>query len=591
MKTLVLILTTFALSATLSAQVPDFTPQTPLIGALLHNDTAEAKRLLERGADPNEGRFFGMPPVLLAIVRQDLDLVRVMAARGADFELRDRSGATALMWAAFNETGDAALVDELLTRGADPAATNLAGETALVWALRRGETPAVAALRKAGASEAARTKAAAEKAIVLLQKSSAQFSRVSGCASCHHQALPQMAFGVARAHDISVDEAAARQQVDATIAVLKGVHEQALANRDRIPDPPISVSYALVGLAAAQYPADEITDALARVVAAWQSDDGAFYPLPPMRPPLEADTFTATALSLRALHLYGTHPDERVARAGRWLRTAPPRTTEQRAMQLLGLTWSKAAAQDIRTAAEALLAEQRHDGGWSQLAGLETDAYATGQALVALQAAGHDVSSAEYQRGVGFLVRTQFPDGSWHSRVLRRSVPLQPFAQRRGVSRDAFNERFVRRRIDQQQVRVFERIDEVLGGRSRREADVVGHPPRLRGELHDVFFASGVDRVGAQAAPCDERRVLRDGAGALQELRRPERRGDKPRPDVGEVLGGERRSGLEVRLQHVERRRFAGKHADRIIVAQAFRPASAAQAALRVRFKMTRGLL
>ena len=45
--------------ATVDAQVPDFTPATPLIGALLHNDAAEAKRLLEHGADPNEGRFVG----------------------------------------------------------------------------------------------------------------------------------------------------------------------------------------------------------------------------------------------------------------------------------------------------------------------------------------------------------------------------------------------------------------------------------------------------------------------------------------------------------------------------------------------------
>jgi hypothetical protein len=57
-----------------------FTPQTPLTGALLHNDRAEAQRLLEGGADPNEGRFVGMPPNRLAILRQDRDLVRLMAA-------------------------------------------------------------------------------------------------------------------------------------------------------------------------------------------------------------------------------------------------------------------------------------------------------------------------------------------------------------------------------------------------------------------------------------------------------------------------------------------------------------------------------
>jgi hypothetical protein len=79
---------------------------------------------------------------------------------------------------------------------------------------------------------------------------------------------------------------------------------------------------------------------------------------------------------------------------------------------------------DIRTSAAALLAEQRPDGGWAQLATLETDAYATGQALVALQAAGHAVSSAEYRRGAAYLLRTQFADGSWL--VRSRTFPVQP---------------------------------------------------------------------------------------------------------------------------------------------------------------------
>jgi N-acyl-D-amino-acid deacylase len=233
-----------------------------------------------------------------------------------------------------------------------------------------------------------------------------------------------MAFGAARAHGLAVDEAAARQQVDVTIKMLSGVAEAALRNRDRIPDPPIGVSYALLGLAAERYEADATTAAMASVIAAWQSDDGAFYPLPAIRPPLEADAFTATALSLRALRLYGSSPDERVARARDWLRTASPRTTQERAMQLLGLTWANASAVDIRTSATALLAEQRPDGGWAQLSTLETDAYATGQALVALQTAGHAVSSAEYRRGAAYLLRTQFADGSWL--VRSRTFPLQP---------------------------------------------------------------------------------------------------------------------------------------------------------------------
>lgn len=99
-----------AIASAASAQVPDFTPQTPLIGALLHDDAAEAERLLKGGADPNEGVFFGLPPVILAVVRQNPELVRMMAARGANLDTRDRTGATALMWAAFNETDDAGIV-------------------------------------------------------------------------------------------------------------------------------------------------------------------------------------------------------------------------------------------------------------------------------------------------------------------------------------------------------------------------------------------------------------------------------------------------------------------------------------------------
>jgi hypothetical protein len=97
-------------------------------------------------------------------------------------------------------------------------------------------------------------------------------------------------------------------------------------------------------------------------------------------------------------------------------------------MQLLGLTWAGASAGDIRTSATALLAEQRPDGGWAQLPTLETDAYATGQALVALQTAGPAVSSAEYRRGVADLLRTQFADGSWL--VRSRTFPVQPLRDR-----------------------------------------------------------------------------------------------------------------------------------------------------------------
>ena len=69
--------------------------------------------------------------------------------------------------------------------------------------------------------------------------------------------------------------------------------------------------------------------------------------------------------------------------------------------------------------------EQRADGGWGQLAGLDSDAYATGQSLYALMEGGKvSASDPALRRGIDFLLRTQFADGTWHVRT--RAHPFQP---------------------------------------------------------------------------------------------------------------------------------------------------------------------
>ena len=76
--------------------------------------------------------------------------------------------------------------------------------------------------------------------------------------------------------------------------------------------------------------------------------------------------------------------------------------------------------------AKDLLAEQRPDGGWAQLSTLASDAYATGQALVALsESHSLPVAATAYQRGVQFLLKSQLADGSWHVRT--RTLPVQPY--------------------------------------------------------------------------------------------------------------------------------------------------------------------
>ncbi len=92
--------------------------------------------------------------------------------------------------------------------------------------------------------------------------------------------------------------------------------------------------------------------------------------------------------------------------------------------QLLGLVWSGESPSRLSPFMSRLLATQRADGGWSQLPALDPDAWATGSALVALHKAGIAPTHASFRRGVDFLLRTQFDDGSWW--VRSRTWPFQP---------------------------------------------------------------------------------------------------------------------------------------------------------------------
>jgi mono/diheme cytochrome c family protein len=107
------------------------------------------------------------------------------------------------------------------------------------------------------------------------------------------------------------------------------------------------------------------------------------------------------------------------------LSKAQPETNEERVHQLLGLAWAGERPGRLKKMAQALIQEQRADGGWGQLAGLASDAFATGQSLYALIQAGVvTAGQSTIPRGIEFLVRTQEADGTWH--VRRRAHPFQP---------------------------------------------------------------------------------------------------------------------------------------------------------------------
>jgi hypothetical protein len=165
-------------------------------------------------------------------------------------------------------------------------------------------------------------------------------------------------------------------------------------------------------------PHSSALEARALLLARKQLGDGSWRNGLPRVPILSSD-FTTTAVAARTIAAYRASTDaaemnERVARAKQWLIAKAPVTTDDKVSRLLGLRWTHADESMIRSAAVLLKREQKADGGWSQLVGVNSDAYATGMVLVALQwAIGLPATDPVYQRGVEYLLRTQEADGSW----------------------------------------------------------------------------------------------------------------------------------------------------------------------------------
>lgn len=267
----------------------------------------------------------------------------------------------------------------------------------------------------------ANARAAVVRALPLIQSAGQSWLDRSTCTSCHHQSLGFLAAQVSKDNGFKIDEAALASQV-----------AESNKRRFKYTEPMYQLAgaingvsghgYQLLALAAMQSPPNDFTDAAGFFLTAMQSEKG-HWPSSSHRPPIEDSAFTLTATSIRALKVYpwANQSEQTVRRARGWLLKAKPRSAEDRAMKLLGLVWSKASADDIRRARNAILAQQEPDGGWSQMPGLPSDSYATGQALVALKAAGEfPARSPAFARGARFLVSTQQQDGSW--RVPTRRV-------------------------------------------------------------------------------------------------------------------------------------------------------------------------
>jgi ankyrin repeat protein len=408
-------------------------------------NAAVIQTLLEHGADANAEVRVSQPaqevftPVLAAAMHGDADSLEALLAKGGNVNRQGgRHGPTPLIMAA--TMGSEATIRLLLRAGADLTAKDALGNTPLEWARGRGETNIIRLLDKADTrpletrvphlqtADNSSVKQALARSLPLLQQSARTFSERRGCVSCHHQALVAMTVGLARKQGFAVDDQLAGLERSAVLDRL-GKNGEAIRRGGGVTDDLIP-AYALAGLAALGQKPNALTDALVHYLVLRQREDGS-WKTPVYRPPQDASHFTFTALAVHGLSVFGPkgrahEVAERISRARAWLLQAKPEETEDKAFHLLGLNWANADRRAIQQAADRLLHEQRDDGGWGQLATLPSDAYATGEVLIALHdGAGLPATTPAYQRGVHYLLRTQLADGSWF--VPSRSFPLQPY--------------------------------------------------------------------------------------------------------------------------------------------------------------------
>ena len=385
--------------------------ETALMAAATDGNPLVVRLMLERGADAKVLSKRNESALGNAATSGNEESVRLLLDRGADVNSRNMRGYSPLMLAASSDTMPAGVVKLLLARGADSSFKGDYDETARDMAAKRGDTEVtrlLGGMKPLPAAMAAHQTAtrrsipdAVERAMAMVEKQSFNFIRIGGCNSCHSQDLTSAVNGFAKTRGLRVPRE------------IPQLPDSMLAPPDRIVDLNVvnvaGVAWELFDVGMNGMPRNDFTDATVRLIKVSQLPQGSWAANEGRRPPMNAGEIQGAALAIYALKHYTPPGDEAssaeaIQRAVTWLDRATPRTTQDRAFQLLGLAWANGNADSIKRGARALVATQRPDGGWSQLTTTESDAYATGQALFALNTAARMAASDH-----GLSERDRFP--------------------------------------------------------------------------------------------------------------------------------------------------------------------------------------
>jgi len=410
--------------------------ETALLEASKTGNSRALRMLLDKGADPKLRTKRNETALAWAVSAGVEESVKLLLDKGAEVNVADIRGYTPLVYAGGSDTKPAGIVNMLLAKGADRNARG-DGETAAMLAAKRGdprftglfgeavEEPKTTARNVFTASQRS-PREAVRQGLALLEKQSANFIRIGGCDSCHAQDLPSAAAALARERGLPAPASIPRLPRN-----LHANTQERLMDFNTVVLSGSALPWELFDFGMNRVPRDQYTDSIVRYLRAVQTPAGNWNVIPNRRPPMNTGDFQNTALAIYSFRQYGRPVDAAenaaaIARATQWLERNQPTNQQDRAFRLLGLAWGGGNPRAIAAAAKELASLQRDDGGWSQMETLESDAYATGQVMYALNTAGKmSATDPVYQRGAAYLLRTQEADGSWH--VKSRSIWVQPY--------------------------------------------------------------------------------------------------------------------------------------------------------------------
>jgi hypothetical protein len=242
-----------------------------------------------------------------------------------------------------------------------------------------------------------RVRQSATKAAAIIQASQKNWYAKQSCAPGHHQILPAMAFRATRGRGIAVNETAARQdaaRADAypskidTAAQYTEIIDRALGGRDSLRGAEATGVRLILGTAIYEHHRRA-------PVRRRPLDHHGPAPSAILQPRYRQDHRHAGRADVRAHPSVAADSKARIDQARTWHASAQARVTEDRSVQLLGLTWAGAVRARLDRFARELKAAQQSGGGWSSHDSLASEAYSSSEALAALELSG-DSSIVEF---------------------------------------------------------------------------------------------------------------------------------------------------------------------------------------------------